>query len=115
MAKYQHRAANGKTKFKMRFYQTAKIVNARQCVKVLMLLMLGTLGTIIYFTNTPAPLPRYWVSNEVSEYPDEISQGTDHRSDAGRRIAAKVLVFVEGTHSALNRDIAELLVHNRIK
>lgn len=39
----------------------------------------------------------------------------DHRSNVKIRIDAKVLVFVETTYSRLGRDIAELLVYNRIK
>lgn len=39
----------------------------------------------------------------------------DHRSAARLRIDAKVLVFVETTFSRLGREIAELLVYNRIK
>lgn len=39
----------------------------------------------------------------------------DHRSDARLRIDPKVLVFVETTYSRLGKEIAELLVHNRIK
>jgi heparan sulfate N-deacetylase/N-sulfotransferase NDST2 len=39
----------------------------------------------------------------------------DHRSEARLRIDPKVLVFVETTYSRLGRDIAELLVYNRIK
>ena len=43
------------------------------------------------------------------------SQTPDHRSEARLRIDPKVLVFVETTYSRLGRDIAELLVYNRIK
>ncbi|PNF18256.1 Bifunctional heparan sulfate N-deacetylase/N-sulfotransferase [Cryptotermes secundus] len=39
----------------------------------------------------------------------------DHRSAARLRIDPKVLVFVETTYSRLGREIAELLVYNRIK
>ncbi|GLG95440.1 Bifunctional heparan sulfate N-deacetylase/N-sulfotransferase [Gryllus bimaculatus] len=39
----------------------------------------------------------------------------DHRSPARLRIDPKVLVFVETTYSRLGREIAELLVYNRIK
>lgn len=45
-----------------------------------------------------------------------VSSATpDHRSDARLRIDPKVLVFVETLYSRLGRDIAELLVYNRIK
>lgn len=40
---------------------------------------------------------------------------TDHRSDARLRLERKVLIFVETLYSRLGRDIAELLVYNRIK
>lgn len=39
----------------------------------------------------------------------------DHRSEARLRIDPKVLVFVETSYSRLGREIAELLVYNRIK
>lgn len=45
----------------------------------------------------------------------EASKEPDHRSDARSRIDPKVLVIVETTYSRLGRDIAELLVYNRIK
>lgn len=45
----------------------------------------------------------------------DAGQATDHRSEARLRIDAKVLVFVETTYSRLGRDIAELLVYNRMK
>lgn len=46
---------------------------------------------------------------------DGASEAPDHRSEARLRIDPKVLVFVETTYSRLGRDIAELLVYNRIK
>lgn len=39
----------------------------------------------------------------------------NHRSEARLRIDPKVLVFVETLYSRLGREIAELLVYNRIK
>lgn len=39
----------------------------------------------------------------------------NHRSSARLRIDPKVLVLVETTYSRLGREIAELLVYNRIK
>lgn len=39
----------------------------------------------------------------------------NHRSSVRLRIDPKVLVLVETTYSRLGREIAELLVHNRIK
>lgn len=46
----------------------------------------------------------------------QVSAATpDHRSEARLRIDPKVLVFVETLYSRLGRDVAELLVYNRIK
>nr|CAI5842620.1 unnamed protein product [Callosobruchus analis] len=44
-----------------------------------------------------------------------IIQNHDHKTDARLRSYPKVLVFVETMYSKLGRDIAELLVHTRIK
>lgn len=44
-----------------------------------------------------------------------LQKAPDHRSEARLRIDPKVLVFVETLYSRLGREIAELLVYNRIK
>ncbi|KAL7295837.1 hypothetical protein TKK_0010884 [Trichogramma kaykai] len=44
-----------------------------------------------------------------------LPKAPDHRSEARLRIDPKVLVFVETLYSRLGREIAELLVYNRIK
>ncbi|KAF7405332.1 Bifunctional heparan sulfate N-deacetylase/N-sulfotransferase [Vespula maculifrons] len=44
-----------------------------------------------------------------------LPSAPDHRSEARLRIDPKVLVFVETLYSRLGREIAELLVYNRIK
>jgi hypothetical protein len=44
-----------------------------------------------------------------------IPQNHDHKTEARLRSYPKVLVFVETMYSKLGRDIAELLVHTRIK
>lgn len=44
-----------------------------------------------------------------------LGKSHDHSTSARLRIDPKVLVFVETTYSRLGRDIAELLVYNRIK
>lgn len=44
-----------------------------------------------------------------------ILQNHDHKTDARLRSYPKVLVFVETMYSKLGKDIAELLVHTRIK
>lgn len=62
----------------------------------------------------PSPMVRCRLANDVNGNA-EPSKEPDHRSDARQRIDPKVLVFVETTYSRLGRDIAELLVYNRIK
>lgn len=61
----------------------------------------------------PSPIVRCRILD--SEHGGDGSQAIDHRSVARLRIDAKVLVFVETTYSRLGRDIAELLVYNRMK
>lgn len=68
----------------------------------------------MHHDTRPAPLVRCRLINENNES-IEPSKEPDHRSDARLRIDPKVLVFVETTYSRLGRDIAELLVYNRIK
>lgn len=68
----------------------------------------------MHHDTRPAPLVRCRQVNEVNDKL-EASKEPDHRSDARLRIDPKVLVFVETTYSRLGRDIAELLVYNRIK
>lgn len=68
----------------------------------------------MHHDTRPAPLVRCRQTNEVNDKL-EPSKEPDHRSDARLRIDPKVLVFVETTYSRLGRDIAELLVYNRIK
>ncbi|XP_024083430.1 bifunctional heparan sulfate N-deacetylase/N-sulfotransferase isoform X2 [Cimex lectularius] len=58
----------------------------------------------------PEPSIRCQVMSGLNRLPAH-----DHRSAARLRIDPKVLVFVETTYSRLGRDIAELLVYNRIK
>lgn len=53
--------------------------------------------------------------NAAGKHIRDASPAPDHRSEARLRIDPKVLVFVETTYSGLGRDIAELLVYNRIK
>lgn len=69
---------------------------------------------LIRHDTRPSPLVRCRMSNEINGNLD-ASKEPDHRSDARLRIDPKVLVFVETTYSRLGRDIAELLVYNRIK
>lgn len=68
---------------------------------------------LMHHDTRPAPIVRCRLvkDNEILE----ASKAPDHRSEARLRIDPKVLVFVETTYSRLGRDIAELLVYNRIK
>lgn len=69
--------------------------------------------SLIHRDTRPAPLVHCRMLNDHREI--EASQAPDHRSEARLRIDPKVLVFVETTYSKVGRDIAELLVYNRIK
>lgn len=68
----------------------------------------------IHRDTRPSPLIHCRMVNGKSDAID-ASETPDHRSEARLRIDPKVLVFVETTYSRLGRDIAELLVYNRIK
>lgn len=68
----------------------------------------------MHHDTRPSPLVRCSMSNGKTN-DIEASKEPDHRSDARLRIDSKVLVIVETTYSRLGRDIAELLVYNRMK
>lgn len=68
----------------------------------------------MHHDTRPSPLVRCRLNNDQNENIN-ASKEPDHRSDARLRIDPKVLVFVETTYSRLGRDIAELLVYNRMK
>lgn len=68
----------------------------------------------MHHDTRPSPLVRCNMNNgKIDDI--ETSKEPDHRSDARLRIDPKVLIIVETTYSRLGRDIAELLVYNRIK
>ncbi|KAJ1528835.1 hypothetical protein ONE63_007209 [Megalurothrips usitatus] len=102
----------------------ARPVTVKRCVVALVLL--STLS-ILYFThylgNHPLSSlirrdtrPEPAIRCSVAGGPSRVAAAAhDHRSAARLRIDAKVLVFVETTYSRLGREIAELLVYNRIK
>lgn len=73
----------------------------------------GVFVGFIHRDTRPAPLIHCRLLND--KHILGSSQTPDHRSEARLRIDPKVLVFVETTYSQLGRDIAELLVYNRIK
>lgn len=99
----------------------AKHVNMRKCVAGVMLLSVLTIFFYGYYVTSP--LTSFVWRDRVPRPLTQCSllavqeQGTarDHRSDARLRIDAKVLVIVESAYSKLGRDIAELLVANRIR
>ncbi|XP_044742490.1 bifunctional heparan sulfate N-deacetylase/N-sulfotransferase [Chrysoperla carnea] len=99
-------------------------VNVKRCVAALLVL---SVISIIYYTHylvsapfsslihrdtRPEPSIRCSLINGAPRL-NPVSH--DHRSEARLRIDPKVLVFVETMYSKLGRDIAELLVYNRIK
>lgn len=47
--------------------------------------------------------------------PRILQNHNDHKTEARLKSYPKVLVFVETIYSKLGKDIAELLVHTRIK
>ncbi|XP_044268588.1 bifunctional heparan sulfate N-deacetylase/N-sulfotransferase isoform X1 [Tribolium madens] len=66
---------------------------------------------LIQRSNRPEPNIRCGTMNGGPRIP----QNHDHKTEARLRSYPKVLVFVETIYSKLGRDIAELLVHTRIK
>ncbi|KAJ8941018.1 hypothetical protein NQ318_006447 [Aromia moschata] len=79
---------------------------------------------IIYSRQTRTPYLAAFMQRSTRPEPNikcgvmngpRILQSHDHKTDARLRSYPKVLVFVETMYSKLGRDIAELLVHTRIK
>ncbi|XP_013102846.2 bifunctional heparan sulfate N-deacetylase/N-sulfotransferase [Stomoxys calcitrans] len=102
-----------------------KAINVRRCVLALFAI---TVVTIFYYTHymdsgvfvgliqrdtRPTPIIKCRMGG--GKHTRGASPAPDHRTEARLRIDPKVLVFVETTYSGLGRDIAELLVYNRIK
>lgn len=98
----------------------ASHVNVRKCVAGVMLLSVLTILFYSYYVTIPLTslvwrdrIPR--PLTQCSLLASQQQAARDHRSDARLRIDAKVLVIVESAYSRLGRDIAELLVANRIR
>ncbi|CAH0700120.1 unnamed protein product [Spodoptera exigua] len=98
----------------------ASHVNVRKCVAGVMLLSVLTIFFYTYYVTVPLTslvwrdrVPR--PLSQCSLLASQQQAARDHRSDARLRIDAKVLVIVESAYSRLGRDIAELLVANRIR
>ncbi|KAJ0179766.1 hypothetical protein K1T71_004357 [Dendrolimus kikuchii] len=98
----------------------ANHVNVRKCVAGVMLLSVLTIFFYTYYVTVPLTslvwrdrVPR--PLSQCSLLASQQQAARDHRSDARLRIDAKVLVIVESAYSRLGRDIAELLVANRIR
>ncbi|XP_077300149.1 N-deacetylase and N-sulfotransferase sfl isoform X2 [Arctopsyche grandis] len=104
-----------------------KHVNVKKCV--IAIILLSFLLMIVYINLVPSSTFASFMPRDTRPMPmvhcrlGESSGGAsppdvpapDHRSEARLRIDPKVLVFVESAYTKLCRDIAELLVHNRIK
>lgn len=98
----------------------ASHVNVRKCVAGIMCISVLTIFFYTYYVTVPLTslvwrdrVPR--PLTQCSLLASEQQAARDHRSDARLRIDAKVLVIVESAYSRLGRDIAELLVANRIR
>lgn len=98
----------------------ANHVNVRKCVAGIMLLSVLTMFFYTYYVTVPLTslvwrdrVPR--PLSQCSLLASQQQAARDHRSEARLRIDAKVLVIVESAYSRLGRDIAELLVANRIR
>ncbi|XP_062541476.1 bifunctional heparan sulfate N-deacetylase/N-sulfotransferase [Armigeres subalbatus] len=102
-----------------------KGLNLRLCAGALVIVTIVSMLCYNYYMDSspiasfmhrdtrPAPLIHCRMLNGKATI--EASAAPDHRSEARLRIDPKVLVFVETTYSRLGKDIAELLVYNRIK
>lgn len=83
-------------------------------IEQLMLKKIFSYFSLMHHDTRPSPLVRCSLGHgKIDDV--ESSKEPDHRSDARSRIDPKVLIIVETTYSRLGRDIAELLVYNRIK
>ncbi|XP_039748929.1 bifunctional heparan sulfate N-deacetylase/N-sulfotransferase [Pararge aegeria] len=98
----------------------ASHVNVRKCVAGVMLLSVLTIFFYTYYVTMPLTslvwrdrVPR--PLSQCSLLASQQQTARDHRSDARLRIDSKVLVIAESLYSRLGRDIAELLVANRIR
>ncbi|BET01250.1 Heparan sulfate N-deacetylase [Nesidiocoris tenuis] len=98
-----------------------KQCTVKRCVACLFVLSLLSITYFLIYTSTPLSNLIRRESRPEPSIRCQVVDGWerppahDHRSNARIRIDAKVLVFVETTYSRLGRDIAELLVYNRIK
>ncbi|XP_059474716.1 bifunctional heparan sulfate N-deacetylase/N-sulfotransferase [Neocloeon triangulifer] len=95
------------------------------CILLVLILMSVTYNMIIFcYDNSVLPSfskrqtrlePLIMTCSALTETKKSFNKQLDHRSAARLRIDPKVLLFVETMYSRLGKDIAELLVHNRIK
>nr|XP_050846994.1 bifunctional heparan sulfate N-deacetylase/N-sulfotransferase isoform X2 [Vespula vulgaris] len=100
-----------------------KQATVKRCVAALLLVSIASifyythyvisspLSSLIHRDTRPEPSIRCSTLKGATRLPS----APDHRSEARLRIDPKVLVFVETLYSRLGREIAELLVYNRIK
>lgn len=94
----------------------------RKCVIAVVLFTLILI--IIYSKHTQSPYLSKLIKSNTRPEPNikcavingpRILQNHDHQTDARLKSYPKVLVFIETMYSKLGKDIAELLVHTRIK
>ncbi|KAJ8935969.1 hypothetical protein NQ314_012550 [Rhamnusium bicolor] len=94
----------------------------RKCV--IAVIFFSIILIIVYSRQTRSPYLTTFMQRNTRPEPNircgvmngpRILQNHDHKTDARLRSYPKVLVFVETMYSKLGRDIAELLVHTRIK
>ncbi|KAJ8918343.1 hypothetical protein NQ315_008036 [Exocentrus adspersus] len=99
-----------------------KPATLRKCVVAVIVFSIALI--IIYSKQTRSPYLTRFMQRSNRPEPNircgvlngpRIIQNHDHKTDARLRSYPKVLVFVETMYSKLGRDIAELLVHTRIK
>ncbi|KAH1013852.1 bifunctional heparan sulfate N-deacetylase/N-sulfotransferase isoform X2 [Dendroctonus ponderosae] len=94
----------------------------RKCVVAVVIFSIILI--IIYSRQTRTPYLAKFIKSNTRPEPNircgvehglRILQNHDHKTDARLKSDPKVLVFVETIFSKLGKDIAELLVHTRIK
>ncbi|RZC33289.1 bifunctional heparan sulfate N-deacetylase/N-sulfotransferase [Asbolus verrucosus] len=111
-------------KFRKKNHCVYKASTLKKCVVAIILL---SIVLIIIYSQYIGHSPSYltgFIQRSTRPEPNircgvmngpRIPQNHDHKTEARLRSYPKVLVFVETMYSKLGRDIAELLVHTRIK
>ncbi|KAK9869670.1 hypothetical protein WA026_003418 [Henosepilachna vigintioctopunctata] len=99
-----------------------KHTTLKKCV--FSIILISVLLIIMYWKRINSPYLAHFIQKSTRPEPNircglingpRISKSHVHKTEAQLRSYPKVLVFVETAFSKLGRDIAELLVHTRIK